>query len=66
MRVPIQNSADFVAAKEGEWGGQANIVFYLAVAPQLVPGIATNLGKLPFVAINDAFGLWSKNHLGMI
>ncbi len=38
---------DFVAEKEGEWGGHANIVFYLAVAPQLVPGIATNLGKLP-------------------
>ncbi|AUD00371.1 glucose-6-phosphate dehydrogenase [Spirosoma pollinicola] len=38
---------DFVAAKEGEWGGHANVVFYLAVAPQLVPGIATNLGKLP-------------------
>lgn len=37
---------DFVSKKEGEWGNQANVVFYLAVAPQLVPGIATNLGKL--------------------
>ena len=39
--------SDFVAGKEKEWGVQANVVFYLAVAPQLVPGIATNLGKLP-------------------
>ena len=39
--------SDFVTAKEKEWGVQANVVFYLAVAPQLVPGIATNLGKLP-------------------
>ncbi len=38
--------SDFVAAKEGEWGVQASVVFYLAVAPQLVPDIATNLGKL--------------------
>ena len=38
---------DFVAAKEKDWGVEANVVFYLAVAPQLVPDIATNLGKLP-------------------
>ncbi|WP_266365068.1 glucose-6-phosphate dehydrogenase [Tellurirhabdus rosea] len=39
--------ADFVNRREKEWGGSANVVFYLAVAPQLVPGIAQNLGKLP-------------------
>jgi glucose-6-phosphate 1-dehydrogenase len=39
--------SDFVASKKSEWGEQPNIVFYLAVAPQLVPGIATNLGKMP-------------------
>lgn len=38
--------ADFVAAREKEWGVAANVVFYLAVAPQLVPDIAGNLGKL--------------------
>jgi glucose-6-phosphate 1-dehydrogenase len=38
--------SDFVAVKEQEWGVAANVVFYLAVAPQLVPDIATNLGKL--------------------
>lgn len=38
--------SDFVATKQKEWGEQPNVVFYLAVAPQLVPGIATNLGKL--------------------
>ena len=36
----------FVADKEREWGKQASVIFYLAVAPQLVPGIAGNLGKL--------------------
>lgn len=39
--------SDFVAAKKKEWGEEPNVVFYLAVAPQLVPEIATNLGKLP-------------------
>ena len=39
--------ADFVATKKTEWGEEPNVVFYLAVAPQLVPGIAANLGKLP-------------------
>lgn len=39
--------SDFVQAKETEWGTHVNVVFYLAVAPQLVPGITTNLGKLP-------------------
>ena len=39
--------AKFVADKKKAWGEQPNVVFYLAVAPQLVPGIATNLGKLP-------------------
>lgn len=30
-----------------KWKQQPNVLFYLAVAPQLVPGIATNLGHLP-------------------
>ena len=38
--------SDFVATKEKEWGVSVNVVFYLAVAPQLVPDIARNLGKL--------------------
>lgn len=36
----------FVTDKEQQWHEQANVIFYLAVAPQLVPGIAENLGKL--------------------
>jgi len=35
-----------VKEKEKEWGAHPNIVFYLAVAPQLVPIIAKHLGKL--------------------
>ena len=38
--------SDYVVAKEREWGERATVIFYLAVAPQLVPGIAENLGKL--------------------
>lgn len=40
--------ADRVKAREAEWGVSANIIFYMSVAPQLVPGIATNLSQLPF------------------
>lgn len=38
--------ADIVTAKEIEFGEHPNVIFYLAVAPQLVPGIAQNLGPL--------------------
>ncbi|MBV8254058.1 MAG: glucose-6-phosphate dehydrogenase [Chitinophaga sp.] len=37
---------DLVKAKEEEWGVHPNVVFYLAVAPQLVPNIVTKLGDL--------------------
>lgn len=40
--------ADRVKAREAEWGTPANIIFYMSVAPQLVPGIATNLSQLSF------------------
>ncbi|MEZ0485136.1 glucose-6-phosphate dehydrogenase [Fibrella aquatica] len=39
---------DRVREREAEWGVQANIIFYMSVAPQLVPGIATNLSQLDF------------------
>lgn len=45
-----QKIADFVSLKSKEWGIQPHIVFYLAVAPQLVPAIASNLGKLDMCA----------------
>lgn len=38
--------AEIVKEKEKEWGNHPNIIFYLAVAPQLVPVIAQHLGKL--------------------
>jgi glucose-6-phosphate 1-dehydrogenase len=37
---------DIAKAKEKEWGIHPNVLFYLAVAPQLVPDIATKLGKI--------------------
>ncbi len=39
--------ADFVQGKEKAWGNTLNVLFYLAVAPQLVPDIATKLAALP-------------------
>ncbi len=38
--------SDVVTAKEQEWNERPNVIFYMSVAPQLVPEIATNLGKL--------------------
>ncbi|MBS1639096.1 MAG: glucose-6-phosphate dehydrogenase [Bacteroidetes bacterium] len=41
-----QQLSAFVEAKQKEWNAEINILFYLAVAPQLVPDIVQNLGKL--------------------
>jgi glucose-6-phosphate 1-dehydrogenase len=42
--------ADIVKAKEKEFGEHPNVVFYMAVAPQLVPDIASKLGPLNICA----------------
>lgn len=39
---------DRVKEQEAAWGGPANVLFYMSVAPQLVPEIATNLSQLDF------------------
>src|SRR5882724_782577 len=41
-----QKIAAIVKAKEAEFGEHPNVIFYLAVAPQLVPDIAKKLGPL--------------------
>jgi glucose-6-phosphate 1-dehydrogenase len=41
-----KNLADIAKAKEKEAGEHLNIIFYMAVAPQLVPIIVKQLGKL--------------------
>lgn len=41
-----QKIVDTVKHKETEFGERPNVIFYLAVAPQLVPGIAQKLGTL--------------------
>ncbi len=38
--------SDIVVEREREWNTHPNVIFYMSVAPQLVPEIATNLGKL--------------------
>ena len=38
--------SDYVKALEQQWGEHPNVIFYLAVAPQLVPDIASKLGAL--------------------
>ncbi|GAA4315779.1 glucose-6-phosphate dehydrogenase [Compostibacter hankyongensis] len=41
-----QKITDIVKDREKAWGEHPNVIFYMAVAPQLVPDIATKLGKL--------------------
>jgi len=41
-----QKIADLVKAKEAEMGEHPNVIFYLSVAPQLMPDIAQRLGSL--------------------
>lgn len=41
-----QKIADVVRAKEAEMGEHPNVIFYLSVAPQLMPDIARKLGAL--------------------
>jgi glucose-6-phosphate 1-dehydrogenase len=54
MDVDDETAYDKIAAitaeKEAEWGHHPNVVFYLAVAPQLVAGIAPKLGALNICA----------------
>jgi glucose-6-phosphate 1-dehydrogenase len=45
-----QKIADIVKAKEADFGVHPNVIFYLAVAPQLVPDIAKKLGSLNICA----------------
>ncbi len=42
--------SDLVKEKEKEYGEHPNVIFYLAVAPQLVPDIASKLGPLNICA----------------
>lgn len=52
LQMDAENPEAFVAisevidSKKEAWGENPNVIFYLAVAPQLVPGIAEKLGKL--------------------
>src|SRR6266700_2416367 len=41
-----QKIADIVKKKEAEFGAHPNVIFYLSVAPQLMPDIAKKLGAL--------------------
>ncbi|MBS1598282.1 MAG: glucose-6-phosphate dehydrogenase [Bacteroidetes bacterium] len=45
-----QKIAELVKAKEQEFGEHPNVIFYMAVAPQLVPDIAKKLGPLNICA----------------
>lgn len=42
--------SDIVKEREAAYGEHPNVIFYLAVAPQLVPGIAAKLGPLNICA----------------
>lgn len=45
-RASYSAITDYVKAKEEEWGEHPNVIFYLSVAPQLMPAIAQKLGSL--------------------
>ncbi len=45
-----QKIAEIVKAREHEYGEHPNVIFYMAVAPQLVPDIASKLGPLNICA----------------
>jgi glucose-6-phosphate 1-dehydrogenase len=45
-----QRIADIVKEKEKEYGEHPNVIFYMAVAPQLVPDIVSKLGPLNICA----------------
>jgi len=45
-----QKIAEIVKEKEAEYGEHPNVIFYLAVAPQLVAGIVSKLGPLNICA----------------
>ena len=38
-----------IQKKEAEFGEHPNVIFYMAVAPQLVPDIAKKLGKCKYL-----------------
>jgi glucose-6-phosphate 1-dehydrogenase len=46
----FQQMAKLVRDKEKEWKQEANVVFYMSVAPQLAPGIATKLHEAGLTA----------------
>lgn len=46
IEADYQKIAEIVKQKELEYGEHPNVIFYLAVAPQMVPGIAQKLGPL--------------------
>lgn len=52
LQMDAENEADYqkiaeiVKQKEQEYGEHPNVIFYMAVAPQLVPDIASKLGPL--------------------
>jgi glucose-6-phosphate 1-dehydrogenase len=68
--------SDVVKKYESEWGIHPNVIFYLAVAPQLVPDIAKKLGNLKIckdkactrIVIEKPFGhdLQSAHDLNML
>lgn len=56
LKMDVENAeaysaiSDIVKQKEAEYGEHPNVIFYLAVAPQLVPDIASKLGPLNICA----------------
>ncbi len=43
MIIPIRDIIGWINEKGNEWEAKPTVIFYLAVAPQLAPGIAQKL-----------------------
>ncbi len=44
-----QKIAEIVKQKEQEYGEHPNVIFYMSVAPHLVPQIASKLGRFKYL-----------------
>ncbi len=70
LRMDVDQPASYlpvkeiIVEKEAEWGVSAEVIFYLAVAPQLVPEITTNLHGLHLNKPKDALRIVVEKPFG--
>src|SRR5258708_32550615 len=58
--------ADMIKAKEAEMGQHPNVIFYMSVAPQLMPDIAKKLGALKICSYTSTTSIDIENPIGHV